>query len=263
VPDPPDAAQGQQDNDAVDTWTVELLTQCHDDVISEADAASMRQSKVKRINPQDDGGVHVTFFVDGGEDIFFNIHQRGHLVHPALDTIAKVKMHFRSKLRRASNLNSNSFVFSAEDQGLSFYHPFSLAGLVKNGPRVMQPVTARCGVPPSKGTTLVIGGETGSGKTTWSAFVLPGMVGAANGLLYHSCRHTGLQPQQHSLEAKFEAVEEADAKIVEDHSDLLDVLGIVVWERVKPLGGSAFRRTGISATPSWSGLTSAAATRWH
>jgi hypothetical protein len=240
VPDPPDAVQGQQD-DAVDTWTVELLTQCHDDVISEADAASMRQSKVKRINPQDDGGVHVTFFVDRGEDIFFNIHQRGHLVHPALDTIAKAKMHFRSKLRRASNLNSNSFVFSAEDQGLSFYHPFSLAGLVKNGPRVMQPVTARCGVPPSKGTTLVIGGETGSGKTTWSAFVLPGMVGAANGLLYHSCRHTGLQPQQHSLEAKFEAVEEADAKIVEDHSDLLDALGIVVWERVKPLGGKCIQ----------------------
>jgi hypothetical protein len=63
---------------------------------------------------------------------------------------------------------------------------------------------------------VLIGGETGSGKTTWSCFSLPSSVGATHGLLYYSCT------ADDSFENAFEEVEEYDSGIFSNLADMFE-----------------------------------------
>jgi hypothetical protein len=239
-----DAAQATRDaSDAaqkVDKWTVEMIKRCYNEVISEEDAISMRKSNLARINVHADG-ASVFIQVDAKRDIFFDMRKDGKLVSPpvSLDSMVEMKKYLKSRLKLTAATEDKSLYFSPNNQGVEFREPFEHAGLVRRGPTGTRTsaMSMECAIPSSKRKALLIGGETGSGKTVWSTFILPHMIGAANGILYYSCKKASeTSEEEETFERDLRAVEVADPRTVANHGEFLDFLGRIVWGRVESLG---------------------------
>jgi hypothetical protein len=152
--------------------------------------------------------------------------------------MVEMKKYLKSRLKRTAESEGKSLYFSPDTHGIEFREPFEHARLLRRGPTGAHTSTMsmECAIPPSKRKALLISGESGSGKTVWSTFVLPHMVGAINGILYYSCIYSGKTPNAKTFEHDLKEVEVADSQIVANHGEFLDFLGRVVWRRVEALG---------------------------
>jgi hypothetical protein len=87
---------------------------------------------------------------------------------------------------RSSRQRIERGFFAPDSQLTSGHLPFNHRVVPPDGPGAVTPPRSTCTMTPYKRSTLIVGGETGSGKTTWSVYSLPQLVEAVHGVLYYS-----------------------------------------------------------------------------
>jgi hypothetical protein len=120
-----------------------------------------------------------------------------------LDSHYAVEQIIAARASRETTIPPN--FFQAESAVPARHFPFSCRIAPPNGPCADRNPVTNCATTPHRRSAILVGGERGSGKTTWSVYSLPSLVGGRHGVLYYSFT---------SGHVRLEQIEEHDRGII-------------------------------------------------